>query len=116
MATSSRPLWRHHISRITNRASSFDTTRLSAAVRNKRAGLVVASNLPVAMAMAMAMAADAAPGHCKASRPATLARVIELYTSEGCRSCPQADRQLTRMGPDIESRSDAVALAFHADD
>jgi len=41
--------------------------------------------------------------------------VVELYTSEGCSSCPSADRWLSRL---IETPSDEVnvlALAFHVD-
>ncbi|HEX7436576.1 MAG TPA: DUF1223 domain-containing protein, partial [Caldimonas sp.] len=35
----------------------------------------------------------------------------EIYTSEGCNSCPQADRWLSRLKTD----PDVVALAFHVD-
>lgn len=37
--------------------------------------------------------------------------VVELYTSEGCSSCPPADRWLST----LKGRSDVVALAFHVD-
>jgi hypothetical protein len=37
--------------------------------------------------------------------------VVELYTSEGCNSCPRADRWLSRMLADPTT----VALAFHVD-
>ena len=94
------------MSLIANRPSAI---RLSAAFRNMCAGLVVMISLPVATA------ADSPAGSCKASSPAAMARVVELYTSEGRNSCPQADRWLSRMVPDVEARSDAVALAFHVD-
>ncbi len=87
----------------------FDAVWPSAALRSVCAGLVVAISLPVATA------ADSPPGTCKASSPATLTRVVELYTSEGCNSCPQADRWLSRMTPEVDARSNAVALAFHVD-
>ena len=37
--------------------------------------------------------------------------VLELFTSQGCVSCPPADRILTRMA----ARSDVLALAYHVD-
>lgn len=38
--------------------------------------------------------------------------VIELYTSEGCNSCPPADRVLYELN---QERSDLLALSFHVD-
>jgi len=38
-------------------------------------------------------------------------RLLELYTSEGCSSCPPADRWLSQLPPD----SGIVPLAFHVD-
>lgn len=46
---------------------------------------------------------------CNARSGETLVPVIELYTSEGCSSCPPADRWLSRFKPDAP----VVALAFH---
>jgi len=37
--------------------------------------------------------------------------VVELYTSEGCDSCPPADRWLST----LKGRADVVALSFHVD-
>ena len=37
--------------------------------------------------------------------------VVELYTSQGCSSCPPADRLLR----DIAMRSDVIAIALHVD-
>ncbi|GMG80900.1 thioredoxin family protein [Paralimibaculum aggregatum] len=37
--------------------------------------------------------------------------MVELYTSQGCNSCPPADAALGRMA----AREDLVALAFHVD-
>jgi hypothetical protein len=42
-----------------------------------------------------------------ASRPA----IVELYTSEGCSSCPPAERLLE----ELAQRSDILPLAFHVD-
>lgn len=53
----------------------------------------------------------AAAASCRALSAPTAATVVELYTSEGCSSCPPADRWLS-----AASRSDEViALAFHVD-
>jgi hypothetical protein len=52
---------------------------------------------------------------CRLYSPDHRVTVLELYTSEGCNSCPPADRwfsglQRTGIGPDA-----AVLLAFHVD-
>jgi hypothetical protein len=46
---------------------------------------------------------------CKASSGATSPVVVELYTSEGCSSCPPADKWLST----LKGRPDVLALAFH---
>ena len=52
----------------------------------------------------------AAPA-CSARSGAVAPTVVELYTSEGCNSCPPADRWLARLKADPA----IVALAFHVD-
>jgi hypothetical protein len=49
----------------------------------------------------------AAAGATSGTRPA----VVELYTSQGCSSCPPADALLG----EIATRPDVLALAFHVD-
>ena len=55
--------------------------------------------------------AGAAGLACQAQSPKLTPTVVELYTSEGCSSCPPADRWLSsvKTGPEV------VALAFHVD-
>jgi len=48
---------------------------------------------------------------CTATSGPTAVHVVELYTSEGCSSCPPADRWLSR----LQDRPDVVGLAFHVD-
>jgi hypothetical protein len=54
-------------------------------------------------ALAMAMAAGSAP----AGEPV----LVELFTSQGCNSCPPADEYLDT----IADRADVLALSFHVD-
>ena len=57
--------------------------------------------------------APAAPT-CHAASDALARPLIELYTSEGCDSCPPAERWLSsRFAPD--ARQAPIALAFHVD-
>lgn len=41
--------------------------------------------------------------------------VVELFTSQGCSSCPPADRVLSRLGSDPELADRVVPLSFHVD-
>ena len=71
-------------------------------------------HLPVAvlawMALLHAPLAMSNPS-CTATSPPFAAPVVELYTSEGCNSCPPADRWLSR----LKGQPGVVALAFHVD-
>ena len=56
----------------------------------------------------------AAYAQCRATSPDFTIALIELYTSEGCDSCPPADRWFSKMalGP---TTARSATLAFHVD-
>jgi hypothetical protein len=64
-----------------------------------RTQLIALSGILLAVGMNHAMAAD---------RPLT---VVELFTSEGCNSCPPADAYLGK----LVQRDDVLALSYHVD-
>ena len=61
--------------------------------------------------LAAATQAATPAGSCTARSGARAPNVIELYTSEGCSSCPPADRWLSKW----ISQPDVIAFAFHVD-
>ena len=65
--------------------------------------------LPLAFSAANAMAMDVQCGN-RSSHAAS--HIIELYTSEGCSSCPPAERWLETLRA---ADPDVAALAFHVD-
>ena len=48
---------------------------------------------------------------CQAKSAVRQLQLVELYTSEGCNSCPPADRWLSS----LKTRPDVLAVAFHVD-
>lgn len=69
--------------------------------------------VPVAMVLAVAaLDATAASSACRAESGAQRTPVIELYTSEGCSSCPPADRWLSGLKSQAAAGK-VVAQAFH---
>jgi hypothetical protein len=68
---------------------------------------VVASSLLVAAPLQAATCSQTSPAHRVA--------LVELYTSEGCSSCPPADRWLARLAADPAQAGRSVALALHVD-
>jgi hypothetical protein len=55
--------------------------------------------------------APEARGEAAPAPASTAPVVLELFTSQGCNSCPPADRLLAELG----RRDDVVALSFHVD-
>ncbi len=69
------------------------------------------STLPAFLALA-AFSGAVHAGDCSAQSPATRTPVIELYTSEGCSSCPPADKWLSGL-KEAAAKGQVVAQAFH---
>ena len=71
--------------------------------------------LLVVLLALMAASSPARAGTCEArSGPAT-AVLVELYTSEGCSSCPPADRWLSSLGERGYAPGRVVPLSLHVD-
>lgn len=68
--------------------------------------------VPGAALMALSMAASGAT--CQAVSAQEKATLIELFTSEGCNSCPPADKWLSQLAHQ-PAPSSVVALSFHVD-
>ena len=66
--------------------------------------------LAAATALLPLPAADAA---CNAHSGARTTALVELYTSEGCSSCPPAERELARLREALDPDAAALALALH---
>ena len=64
-------------------------------------------SLLLAAGAAFLLSAPGVAGEVRANPRA----VVELFTSQGCSSCPKADAMFNELG----KRSDVVALAWHVD-
>jgi hypothetical protein len=73
------------------------------------AAAIAVLGLGVGFGHAVAGAAESATATCRAQTGARAPLVVELYTSEGCSSCPPADRWLST----LKGRADVLALGFH---
>lgn len=60
--------------------------------------------------MALSFPLGAAAAACEVKSGPTVAPLVELYTSEGCSSCPPADRWLSKL-----DAAHVVPIAFHVD-
>jgi len=66
-------------------------------------------------ALATLAAAPAAAQTCAAKSGPRMAALVELYTSEGCDSCPPADRWLSSTVPADANAANTIGIAFHVD-
>lgn len=51
--------------------------------------------------------------HSASSRPSTV--ILELFTSQGCSSCPPADKLLSTLGRESFPKGRVIPLAYHVD-
>lgn len=69
----------------------------------------------LALAAAVAAHAPSFAAQCAKDSPPQTVALIELYTSEGCDSCPRADRWLSRLARETAGADSVVPLALHVD-
>ncbi|HEY0514358.1 MAG TPA: DUF1223 domain-containing protein [Thermoanaerobaculia bacterium] len=55
------------------------------------------------------------PGRSPQPAPADRTAVVELFTSQGCSSCPPADRLLSKLAQDARYQGKVIPLSFHVD-
>jgi len=55
----------------------------------------------------------AAQAACSLASGPKTAALVELYTSEGCSSCPPAEREIAHLRERLDADAQVVALAFH---
>ena len=73
-------------------------------------------NILVVIFLASLISANTfAAGQCSAKSGNKTAAVLELYTSEGCSSCPPADKWISSLAPGGFTANQIVPLAFHVD-
>lgn len=68
-----------------------------------------------ALGLPFAASSLAAPARCIAESGSARAVLLELYTSEGCDSCPPADKRLSQLRTRADLAGKLVPLAFHVD-
>jgi hypothetical protein len=71
--------------------------------------LVLVLTMTAAAAVCSANAAPASDNTCSVRATGPAPTVVELYTSEGCSSCPPAEAWLNG----LSGRQDMLALSFH---
>jgi len=67
------------------------------------------------LSASLAGASKAYAAQCEKQSPAHRLALLELYTSEGCNSCPPADRWLRQIDTRTTADRDIVPLALHVD-
>jgi hypothetical protein len=78
--------------------------------------MVIDRFVRIVLAVVLLVASGAAPAaQCSASSAERRIPLLELYTSEGCNSCPPTDRWFSALPEKGLTTRQVVALAFHVD-
>lgn len=67
------------------------------------------------LALSAFFASPVVAAECSASSSAQSVALLELYTSEGCSSCPPADRWLSKLASQGYTSDRVIPLALHVD-
>jgi hypothetical protein len=86
----------------------------SARTRRNPRRFIQAFALALALGACVASGLATAAGACSARSPAHRVALVELYSSEGCNSCPPADQWLSQW-KDSGAAQSIVPLALHVD-
>jgi hypothetical protein len=76
---------------------------------------MITSKRVAATLAGLVLAVDAHAGSCSAASTERTVALAELYTSEGCDSCPPADRWLSSLGTRGYAPDRVVPIALHVD-
>jgi hypothetical protein len=91
----------------------MSTSTLFHAPRIANLALLSAAVIAAAITLVGAPAQAAPAPGCSASSGPNKAALVELYTSEGCSSCPGADKQLSQLRSAVDADARLVPLALH---
>src|SRR5690348_11228611 len=84
--------------------------RLTPPASSRAIAVIVTAAVVAAVALAVLAAVP-----FRAAAPGNGPVVVELFTSQGCSSCPPADRLLSKLGEDPRFAGKVLPLSFHVD-